>query len=380
MAKQDYYELLQVSRSASEPELKKAYRKLAMDCHPDRNPGDAQAEARFKEISEAYEVLSSAEKRAAYDQYGHAAFENGGAGGFDFNFSSSFADVFDDLFGEFMGGGGRRGGGRGRGGAARGSDLRYNLEITLEDAHAGLKTEIEVPTSVTCEECSGSGAEKGSKPSNCGTCHGHGKVRAQSGFFTIERTCPTCQGAGQVIDDPCRACAGVGRTTREKTLAVNIPAGVEEGTRIRLTGEGEAGMRAGPPGDLYIFLTVAQHRLFRREAADIYCRVPISMISAALGGSVQVPTLGGGRANITIPPGTQGGKQFRLRGKGMPVLRGSGQGDLYIQIMVETPVKLTKRQKELLREFDKTGNAAETSPESAGFFDKVKELWNDFTE
>ncbi len=377
MSKQDYYDLLKVGRDADEAELKRAYRKQAMQYHPDRNPGDQEAEAKFKEISEAYEVLSDPEKRAAYNQYGHAAFESGGPGaGFDFNFSSSFADVFDDLFGEFMGGG-RRGG---RGGATRGSDLRYNLSVSLEDAYAGLKTEIEVPTSVSCDDCGGSGAAKGSKPATCGTCQGHGKVRAQSGFFTIERTCPTCQGAGQVIDDPCRGCGGVGRTTKEKTLSVNIPAGVEDGTRIRLSGEGEVGLRGGPTGDLYIFIAIEPHNIFQRDGGNIYCRVPISMVAATLGGSVQVPTLGGGRANITLPAGTQNGKQFRLRGKGMPHLRGHGQGDLYIQVQVETPVNLTKRQKELLREFDQAGDDQQSSPQSAGFFDKVKELWNDVTD
>ncbi len=378
MSKQDYYELLGVDKSADASTLKKMYRKQAMQYHPDRNPGDEVAEAKFKEISEAYEILSDPDKRAAYDQYGHAAFEGAnGQAGYDFNFSSSFADVFDDLFGEFMGGG-RRGGGRG--GAMRGADLRYNLEISLEDAFSGMKTEIEIPTTVGCDACGGSGASKGSKPSSCGTCHGHGKVRAQSGFFTIERTCPSCQGAGQVIDDPCRSCAGAGRTTKEKTLSVNIPHGVEDGTRIRLSGEGEAGMRGGPIGDLYIFISIAAHHLFQRDGADVYCRVPISMVNASLGGAVQVPTVGGGRANITIPSGTQGGKQFRLRGKGMPHLRGNGQGDQYIQVMVETPVSLTKKQKELLREFEKSGDNAKTSPESEGFFNKVKELWNDFTD
>jgi len=381
MSKTDYYELLGVDKSADAADLKKNYRKQAMQYHPDRNPGDEVAEAKFKEISEAYEVLSDPEKRAAYDQYGHAAFEGGqgGPGGFDFNFSSSFADVFDDLFGEFMGGGGGRRGG-GRSGASRGSDLRYNMEISLEDAFNGKKTEIEIPSTVGCDDCGGSGAAQGSKPTTCGGCNGHGKVRAQSGFFTIERTCPSCQGAGQVIDNPCRGCGGAGRVTKEKTLSVNIPQGVEDGTRIRLTGEGEAGLRGGPTGDLYIFISVEHHHLFQREGADIYCRVPISMVNAALGGAVQVPTVGGGRANITIPNGTQGGKQFRLRGKGMPHLRGAGQGDQYVQVMVETPVHLNKKQKELLREFEKVGDNAKTSPESEGFFDKVKELWSDFTD
>ncbi len=379
MSQRDYYEVLGVERGASEADLKRAFRGLAKQYHPDRNPGDAEAEQRFKEIGEAYDVLSDDEKRQAYDRFGHAAFEGGQGGpggGFGGGFSGSFADVFDDLFGEFMGGGRRRS----STGAARGGDMRYNLEITLEDAFHGKKTQIRVPTTIGCETCEGSGAEPGSAPSLCVTCQGHGKVRAQQGFFTIERTCPSCHGAGQVIQHPCRACSGAGRVERERTLAVNIPPGVEEGTRIRLSGEGEAGMRSGPAGDLYIFLSLAPHHIFRRESTNLYCRVPIPMVTASLGGNIEVPTLEGGRVSVSIPAGTQTGRQFRLRGKGMPQLNGAAKGDIYIQTVVETPMKLTKRQKELLREFAEEGDAETTSPESHGFFAKVKELWEDLTD
>jgi molecular chaperone DnaJ len=381
MAKRDFYERLGVSRGANADDIKKAFRKAAMECHPDRHPSDKAAEARFKELNEAYAVLSDKGKRAQYDQLGHAAFEaeSGGApgGGFEGDFRSSFADVFDDLFGEFMGGGGRRGGRRG---AARGADLRYNLEITLEDAFGGKQVKVRVPASVACEACRGSGARGGARPTSCGTCGGAGKVRASQGFFTIERTCPTCQGAGEVVSDPCPTCRGQGRVQKEKTLSVNIPPGVENGTRIRLADEGEAGARGAPSGDLYIFIAVRQHSLFRRDGLNLYCRVPIRMSTAALGGTIEVPTLGGGRARVSIPAGTQNGHQFRLRGKGMPELRGnSRQGDLYIEVKVETPVNLTKRQKELLDEFEKVDSKGH-SPESEGFFAKVKELWEDLKE
>jgi molecular chaperone DnaJ len=370
MAKADYYELLGVSRDADAEELKRAFRKQAMKYHPDRNPGDEEAERRFKEVGEAYEVLKDEQKRAAYDQYGHAAFEQGGMGGRGgFEFTGSFADVFDDLFGEILGG--RRGGSS----ATRGADLRYNLEISLEDAFQGTSAKIRVPTSITCDTCHGSGAEAGSQPVNCRTCQGRGKVRAQQGFFTIERTCPTCGGAGRTIDKPCRACSGQGRQHKEKTLSVNIPAGVEDGNRIRLSGEGEAGLRGGPPGDLYIFLSVTPHPIFRREGHHIHCRVPISMATAALGGNIEVPVLDGSRAKIAVPAGTQSGRQFRLKGKGMSVLNASSRGDMFVQAMVETPVNLTKRQRELLEEFEKAGSD-ETSPETTGFFAKVKEMWD----
>lgn len=376
MAKQDYYDLLGVGRSADADELKRAYRNQAKQHHPDRNPGDSAAEQKFKEVSEAYEVLSDDQKRAAYDQFGHAAFEHasGGPGGAEFGFGSSFADVFDDLFGEFMGG--RRGGGRQQ---SRGNDLRFNLEIGLEDAFHGRNREIRVPSTVLCDSCEGSGARDGARPSLCGTCQGVGKVRSQQGFFTIERTCPSCGGAGHVITDPCPSCQGGGRVQKQKTLMVKIPAGVEDGTRIRLSGEGEAGLRGAPPGDLYIFLSISAHRLFQRDGSHLYCRVPIPMTTAALGGAIEVPTLGGARARITIPKGTQTGRQFRLKGKGMPVMRSNGQGDLYIQATIETPVNLTKAQQELLRQFESEGSAR-TNPESESFLSKVKELWDDLPE
>ena len=375
MAKQDYYELLGVNRGASGDELKRAYRKLAMQHHPDRNPGDKAAEQKFKDISEAYEVLKDEQKRAAYDRFGHAAFEGGGRqGAGDFGFAGGFADIFDEMFGEFMGG--RRGGQA----AQRGADLRYNLEISLEDAFGGKQASIRVATAATCESCAGTGADAGSKPTTCQTCRGHGKVRATQGFFTIERTCPTCHGAGQIIERPCRACGGQGRVRKERALNVNIPAGVEDGTRIRLAGEGEAGLRGGPNGDLYIFLSIAPHRLFRRDGMNLYCRVPISMVSAALGGTIEVPTLGGGRAKVSIPTGTQTGKQFRLKAKGMPAMRSPEIGDMFVQLVVETPVNLSKRQKELLKEFDSAGSGETTSPESTGFFAKVKEFWDDLRE
>ena len=379
MAKQDYYEQLGVGRKASADEIKKAYRKLAMQFHPDRNPDNPEAEAKFKELSEAYDVLRDDQKRAAYDQFGHAAFEHGMGGGGGrggasaFDFASSFSDIFEDLFGDFVGGGRARA-------QTRGADLRYNMEIDLEEAYKGKKATIHVPTSVPCDACHGSGSEGDAAPTTCSMCRGHGKVRAQQGFFTIERTCPTCQGMGHVVENPCKPCGGSGRVRREKSLAVNIPAGVEDGTRIRLSGEGEAGLRNGPAGDLYIFLSVTPHRFFEREGLNIFCRVPISMATAALGGDIEVPTLDGTRARMAIPSGTQTGKQFRLKGKGMPAVRGPGKGDLYIQTLVETPVNLTKRQKELLKEFEDAGSGKSHSPESEGFFAKVKELWEDLKE
>ena len=378
MAKQDYYELLKVSKDADMATLKKAYRKLAMEFHPDRNPDNKEAESRFKEVNEAYEVLKDEQKRAAYDRFGHAAFENGGGGGGGqrggFDFASGFADIFDEMFGEFSGG--RRGSA-----ATRGADLRYNMEIALEDAFKGRQPEIRVPTSATCTGCSGSGAEGGAQPVTCPTCQGAGRVRAQQGFFTIERTCPNCQGQGRVIDHPCVECHGSGRSRREKTLAVNIPPGVEDGTRIRVAGEGEAGLRGGPPGDLYIFLSIRPHALFRREGPDLYCRVPIPMSTAALGGSIDVPTVEGGRAKVNIPAGAQTGQRFRLRDKGMSILRAKNRGDMYIEAEVETPVNLTKRQKEILKEFDEAGGGhAKHQPEHHGFFKRVKEFWDDLTE
>ncbi len=378
MAEQDFYELLGVDRQASEGDLKKAYRKLAMKYHPDRNQGDAEAEAKFKEISQAYDILSDEEKRDAYDRFGHAAFQGGaGGGGFEGGFGSSFADVFDDLFGEFMGGGGGR---QQRGGNNRGADLRYNMDITLEEAFRGKAAKITIPTISVCDGCEGTGAEAGSQPSTCATCQGHGKVRAQSGFFTIERTCPNCGGVGRVIAHPCKSCSGAGRVEKDKTLSVNIPKGVEDGTRIRLSGEGEAGLRGGPSGDLYIFLSLLAHEVFQRDGANIYCRVPIAMTTAALGGDIDVPTLDGGRVAVSFPEGTQTGRQFRLRSKGMPHMRGRGQGDMYVQTMVETPVNLSKEQRDLLAQFQASLGDGGTSPESEGFFKKAKELWDEITD
>ena len=371
MAKADFYETLGVSRSATDAELKSAFRKLAMQFHPDKNPGDATAEQKFKNINEAYQCLSDGQKRAAYDRFGHAAFENGGGGpgGMGDGFASSMSDIFEDLFGDMVGGG-RRGRANGR---ERGSDLRYNLEITLEDAFKGTTATIKVPSLMSCEACSGSGAKAGSKPKTCGTCGGAGRVRAQQGFFAIERTCPTCQGRGEMIENPCDSCRGAGRVTKERSLSVNIPAGVEDGTRIRLAGEGEAGLRGGPSGDLYIFLAMKAHPFFQRDGADLFCRVPISMVHAALGGEFTVHTVDGSEAKVKIPEGTQSGKQFKLKGKGMPILRTRDFGDLYIQANVETPQNLTKRQRELLAEFE-TESSNKTNPESSGFFTRMKDF------
>jgi len=375
MAKQDFYEILGVANSASPDELKRAYRKLAMQYHPDRNPGDKSAEQKFKDINEAYDVLKDDQKRAAYDRFGHAAFEQGGGRGpGDFGFSGGFADIFEEMFGAM--GAGRRG----QAGPSRGSDLRYQLEISLEEAFKGKQTTIRVATFAACDECKGSGAEAGSRPAQCRTCHGNGRVRAQQGFFTIERTCPTCQGAGQVIEKPCKACAGQGRVRREKTLSVNIPAGVEDGTRMRLAGEGEAGPRGAGPGDLYVFISVKPHQLFQRDGANVYCRVPIPITTAALGGTIEVPTVEGTRTRVTVPAGTQSGHQFRLKGKGMTVLRSPARGDMFVQAVLETPVNLTKRQQELLREFEKEGEHRKTHPESEGFFARVKEFFEDLRE
>jgi molecular chaperone DnaJ len=369
MTKRDYYEVLGVSRTASEAELKAAFRKLAMKYHPDRNPSDKDCEHSFKEINEAYDVLKDGNKRAAYDRFGHAAFEHGGPGaghGFGADFGSTFADIFEGIFG--------MAGARGRtSGRERGADLRYNMQISLGEAFGGKTAQIRIPTSVTCESCSGTGAKAGSKPKSCSTCGGYGKIRHVQGFFTLERTCPACHGRGEVIDNPCPSCAGSGRVTRERTLSVNVPAGVEDGTRIRLAGEGEAGMRGGPPGDLYIFLSIAAHPFFQRDGADLHCRVPISMVTAALGGAFDVPTIDGGQTRVKVPEGTQSGRRFRLQGKGMPVLRSRGTGDMYVQVVVETPQKLTKRQKDLLAEFEKQ-SSSETQPESAGFFAKVRDF------
>ncbi len=377
MAKRDYYEVLGIARGASADEIKKAYRQKAKALHPDSNKDNPNAETQFKEAGEAYEVLKDADKKAAYDRFGHAAFEGGMGGGGprpgqggQGDFASAFSDVFDDLFGDFMGA--RGGGGRGR--AARGSDLRYNMRVTLEEAFTGLQKTINVPTSVSCTSCEGSGAEGGAEPSTCPTCSGMGKVRAQQGFFTVERTCPTCSGMGQIIQNPCNSCGGQGLVQKDRALSVNIPAGVETGTRIRLSGEGEAGMRGGPPGDLYIFIEVSKHALFEREETNLFCTVPVSVTAAALGGDIEVPTIDGGRSRVKIPAGSQSGRQMRLRAKGMPALRGGGAGDMFIELALETPVNLTSKQKELLREFEALSE--DNNPESKSFFSSVKTFWD----
>jgi molecular chaperone DnaJ len=382
MAKRDYYEILGISKGASPDEIKKAYRLKAKELHPDRNSDNPNAEAQFKEANEAHDVLKDADKKAAYDRFGHAAFDGGmgggprgsAGGGGQGDFASAFSDVFEDLFGDFMGGQQGRGG---RPRATRGSDLRYNLRITLEDAFAGMQKSISVPTAMACETCKGSGSEGGSEPVGCPTCSGMGKVRAQQGFFTVERTCPTCAGAGQIIKNPCKSCAGAGRKEKERQLSVNIPAGVETGTRIRLSGEGEAGLRGGPAGDLYIFIEVQDHPIFQRDNTDLYCRVPVSMATAAIGGEVEVPTIDGGRSRVKVPEGSQSGKQMRLRAKGMPALRGGSVGDMYIELAVETPVNLTGKQRELLKEFEKLSE--ENNPQGASFFNKVKKFWDGMT-
>jgi len=373
MAKQDFYTTLGVAREASADDLKKAYRKLAMQYHPDRNPGDKAAEAKFKDISEAYDILKDEQKRAAYDRFGHAAFENGGpgaggggfAGGFDFNAGGGLGDIFDQMFGG-MGGGQR---GRQRGGA----DLRAGVEIDMEQAFAGTKTTLRVPSRVVCEACTGTGSEdKAAGSQTCGTCQGAGKVRAQQGFFLVERTCPTCQGAGRVIRNPCKVCRGAGTVQREKSLQVSIPAGVEDGTRIRLAGEGEAGGQGAPAGDLYVHISVRPHAIFERNEANIYLRVPLRMTQAALGGEIEVPAIDGSKAKVKIPAGTQSGDQFRLRGKGFSVLRSPARGDMYIQVAVESPQHLTRKQRELLEQFETEGEKnTKSNPESEGFFAKV---------
>lgn len=375
MSKRDFYEVLGVDKSTDEKALKSAYRKAAMQYHPDRNPDDEGAAEKFREASEAYDVLKDPQKKAAYDQYGHAAFEQGGAGGQGGGFggfSGGMGDIFEDIFGDFMGGGGRQ---RQRG-PERGSDLRYNMEINLQDAFDGKKVEIEVPVAATCDDCEGSGAEAGTEPESCTTCAGHGKVRVQQGFFTMERTCHVCNGRGETIKTPCGSCRGEGTIDDIRHLDVTIPPGVEDGTRIRLTGEGEGGTKGGPNGDLYIFISIATHEFYQREASHLYCRVPITFTEATLGGEMEVPTLDGTTAKVKIPAGTQTGKQFRLKTKGMPILRSKNAGDLYILVSVETPQNLNKRQRELLREFAEISgeNAKNTNPESFGFFARMKDM------
>lgn len=390
MAGKDFYKVLGVERGASDEEIKKAFRSLAMKYHPDRNKDDKDSEAKFKEINEAYDVLKDPQKKAAYDRFGSQAFEGGmggfrpgggGAGGpgFEAGFGSAFSDIFEDMFGEFMGG---RGGGR-TGGPQRGNDVQYTMEITMEEAYAGKESTIKVPLSESCDKCGGSGAKQGTGTENCTTCNGQGRVRMQQGFFTIERACPTCHGEGAIIRDPCDKCGGAGRIRKEKTLRVKIPPGVENGRRIRLGGEGEAGVRSGPSGDLYVLLAIKPHKLFRREGADLFCRVPIPMTTAAMGGDIEVPTIEGSRTKVKIPEGTQSGQQLRLKGKGMTVLRSQARGDMYIEIFVETPVNLSRKQMDLLKELDKTmggSGGGKNSPESSGFLNKAKEFWNDLTE
>lgn len=375
MAKQDYYDLLGVERGADDAAIKRAFRQQAMRFHPDKNPGDSAAEQKFKDVNEAYDVLKDGQKRAAYDRFGHAAFENGGMGngharGFDFGGGGGgFADIFDEMFGDFMGGR------RSRPQSGRGSDQRYNLEISLEEAFNGAKASVRVPSSVVCDACTGSGAEPGSSPVKCPGCGGAGKVRAQQSFFTVERTCPQCGGQGKIIRNPCKTCGGNGRLRKDRTLQVTIPPGVEDGTRIRLSGEGEAGTRGAPSGDLYIFLSLKQHRFFQRDGADLFCEAPIPMTRAALGGAVEVPTIDGTKAKINVPAGTQSGARFRLRGKGMSVLRSERVGDMYVEVSVETPRNLNKDQKKLLEQFEEAGGGAEyTHPDSHGFFAKVREF------
>lgn len=368
----DYYELLEIDRSADEKTIKSSYRKLAMKFHPDKNPGCAESEAKFKAISAAYACLSDPQKRAAYDQYGHAAFEQGGFGGGPQGGFSDIGDIFETIFGSAFGGGGRQQ-------ARRGADLRYDMEISLEEAFHGKNAEISVEISQGCEPCSGSGAEPGTSTRRCNMCGGHGKVRAQQGFFMVERTCPTCHGRGEVIEKPCRSCGGEGRVDATQKLEVTIPAGVDTGTRIRLSGKGEAGPFGAPPGDLYIFLHVKRHRVFEREGTTLLTRCPISFTKAALGGEIEIPGLDGAVHTIEIPAGIQSGKQLRKRGAGMPVLQGRGTGDLVVEIAVETPTKLTARQKELLREFQETETGDEC-PQSKGFFERIKEVWTDLTE
>lgn len=407
---QDLYKILGVEPSVSQDELKKAYRKLAMKYHPDQNKDNPEAEKRFKEISHAYDILKDEQKRAAYDRYGSAAFDGsmgggpggpgagmggmgGGAGGA--GFGGAFSDIFEDMFGDFMGGQEQAGGAgrRGAGGATRGSDMQYTMSLSLEEAYSGKETKIKIPTNETCDSCSGSGAEKGTSAKSCSTCAGQGRVRQQQGFFTIERTCPTCQGQGTVIETPCKKCAGSGRMHKEKTLKVKIPAGVEQGRRIRLSGEGEAGVRGGAKGDLYVLINIKAHKFFKRDGAHLFCRVPVTFTQASLGGSIEVPTIEGTRGGVKIPAGTQTGQQFRLKGKGMSVLSSSQRGDAFIEIFVETPVNLNKKQQDILKQLDKSlggngtnGNgkdsktAAKHSPEASGFMSKVKDFIDDLKD
>lgn len=374
----DYYELLGLQKGATDVEIKKAYRTLAMKYHPDRNPGNAEAELKFKEVTEAYEVLKDSQKRAAYDRYGHAAFAQGagagagGFGGFNFDFGggsgAGFGSIFEDIFSEFMGGARRSRQQEG----VRGADIRYDLEITLEEAYKGLTKEIEIQTAVKCEDCHGTGAAEGSKAETCDTCHGTGRVRRQAGFFIEERTCPTCNGTGKVIKNPCKKCGGTGKVSQKKVLEVTIPAGIDSENRMRLAGQGEAGMNGGPNGDLYIFVHIKPHPIFKRDAANLYCTVPLSMMTAALGGEIDIPCIDGSSEKVKIDEGTQSGTEVRLRKKGMTMLQSKSVGDLFVRFTVETPTKLTDKQKELLKQFAE--ESKESSPQSTGFFEKLREL------
>ncbi len=374
MAKKDYYEILGVDKSCDDKTLKSAFRKLAKEFHPDHNAGKPEAEAKFKEISEAYERLKNPESRAAYDRYGHAAFDGGGgrgnySGGFDGNFSSAFSDIFNDFFGDFSNST------RSRETSNRGSDLRYNLEITLEEAYSGKSDTINVPMNTECTGCKGNGGENGEAPIVCPNCQGSGKTRASQGFFMIERSCTSCNGSGQIVVNPCKSCGGQGRVKKPKKLSINVPAGVEDGNRIRLSGQGEAGLRGGRTGDLYIFVSIKPHKFFQRDGSDLYCNVPVSMATAALGGQIDIPTIDGSKLSVSIPEGSQNNKHLRLRGKGMPILRQKNFGDLHLQISVETPVNLSKKQKQLLEEFQNISNE-KNNPVSDGFFKKLRDLWH----
>ncbi|ASP37264.1 molecular chaperone DnaJ [Bacterioplanes sanyensis] len=373
MSKRDYYEILGVARDVDSKELKRAYRKLAMKYHPDRNPDDPEADAKFKEATEAYEILGDEQKRAAYDQYGHAGVDPNAGGGFGGGGGANFSDIFGDVFGDIFGGGGGRGG---RGGPQRGADLRYTMELTLEEAVRGVEKTIRVPTLVGCEPCGGSGAKPGTSPKTCTTCGGQGQVRMQQGFFSVQQTCPTCRGQGTIIEDPCDSCHGRGVKEETKTLSVKIPPGVDTGDRIRLSGEGEAGAMGGPAGDLYVQVSVREHDLFQRDGRNLYCDVPISIVDAALGGELEVPTLDG-RVKLKIPAETQSGKLFRLRGKGVTPVRGGSPGDLLCRVQVETPVNLTSEQKELLRQFQASLNGEKHSPKKTGWFDGVKKFFEE---
>ncbi|NKF23152.1 molecular chaperone DnaJ [Solimonas marina] len=375
MSKRDYYEVLMVEKTISEDGLKKAYRKLAMKYHPDRNPGDKAAEDQFKEVSEAYEVLSDEQKRAIYDQYGHEGLSRGGAGGGGFGGAGGFADIFGDVFADIFGGGG----GGGRGGPRRGADLRFIMELSLEQAVFGSAESIRIPTWDECESCNGYGTADGKKAPTCATCHGSGQVRVQQGFFVLQQTCPKCRGSGTLVTDPCRSCRGVGKTRREKTLEVKVPAGVDTGDRIRLNGEGEPGDAGAPNGDLYVQINVKPHEIFERDGNDLHCSVPISVVTAALGGPLEVPTLEG-KVEVEVPEGSQSGKQFRLRGRGVRSVRTSGPGDLYCTVYVETPVRLTKQQKDLLKQFGETlGHDNKHHPEGSSWLGKAKKFFDNLT-